>query len=131
MPRFGLAADEVLEALGYLFLRHAFEPVAGNRGDRGIDATDGIRPACRRVLVGRFVRPFDGELDRRLPVDVVLPTELDGRAGVASAGAGRVEVGLFVTATGDVVLVDAAHTPAQVVASEDRDDDEALHRRRQ
>src|SRR5581483_6081110 len=91
VPRFGLALDQGLEALGDLVLGDPLEALLGDGGDGGLDAAHRVGPARRRVLVGRLVETLDGELDGGGAVDVFLPPELDRRAGVAPAGARGVE----------------------------------------
>ena len=111
----GLGLDDGGEALGHLVLGNRLEAGGRDRGDGGIDAAHHVGAARGGVLVGRLVEAFDGELYRLITVHIGAVPQLDRRAGVATTGPSGVEVGFFVAPARDVVLVDAAHMPAQVV----------------
>src|SRR5690606_40738856 len=67
-----------------------------------------------------------GGVDGLVPAEVGPVAHLDDRAGVEAARPGGGELALLVATPGDVVLEQAAGPPAQVVAGEERHDDEAL-----
>ena len=105
----------------------AVEPVGGDRGHQRVDPPDQVGTAGGGVLVGRLVEGLDGQLHGVVAGHAHPVAELDGGAGVASARAGGVVLGLLVVAAGHVVGEDAARAPGQVVAGEQRDHGQALH----
>ncbi len=122
-----LTGDERGEALGHLFLGHQAVAVGVDHGDERVNAPHQVRSAGGRVLVRRVVEGLDGQLDGFVAAEAFAPAELDGRAGVAPARAGGLEVSVLVVAAGGVVAEDAPDAPCRVVTGEERHHHEALH----
>ncbi len=133
-PLFGALGDDAPSQLGRRLLGHVYGTGLGDR-DRGrVDAAGQVGPTGGRVVVGRVVQRFDGRPQGGLLVAVRRVDLLQCRLREQRTRTDRVVSGAFlVPAADDVVRDDAARmglvVRVEVVADEQRDDRETLHRR--
>lgn len=115
----------------HLLLGQPVEAVLGDQRDDREDLPRHVRTTGRRVVVGRVVQRLDHQGGRLVTRQIAAVELLERTPGEDRAGPGGGESPLLGAAAGDVVAEDPATAQVQVVAREERDDGQALHRHAQ